>query len=75
MVHENLDWPLHRLDLMINRIAFAIVVAAIIGSSTTLVTNEGIAGGLGDWLTFIYLGAGIVLGGWLLFSILRSGRL
>jgi ubiquinone biosynthesis protein len=75
MVHENIDRPLHRLDLMVNRIAFAIVVAAIIGSSTTLVTSVNIAGPFGDWLTYLYLGAGIVLGGWLLFSILRSGRL
>jgi ubiquinone biosynthesis protein len=75
MVHENIDRPLHRLDLMVNRIAFAIVVAAIIGSSTTLVTSERVAGPLGFGITYVYLGTGIVLGGWLLFSILRSGRL
>lgn len=73
--HENIDRPLHRLDLMVNRIVFAVVVAAIIGSSTTLVTSERIAGPLGFWLTYVYLFAGIVLGAWLLFSILRSGRL
>lgn len=73
--HENIDRPLHRLDLMVNRIAFAIVVAAIIASSTNLVTSEQISGSLGDWLTWVYLFTGIVLGAWLLFSILRSGRL
>ena len=73
--HENIDRPLHRLDLMVNRIAFAIVVAAIIGSSTTLVTSESVGSPLGFWLIYVYLFAGIVLGGWLLFSILRSGRL
>lgn len=75
MFHENIDRPLHRLDLMVNRIAFAIVVAAIIASSTTLVTSERIGAPLGYWLTYVYLLIGIVLGGWLLFSILRSGRL
>jgi ubiquinone biosynthesis protein len=73
--HENIDRPLHRLDLMVNRIAFAIVVASIIVSSTTLVTSERLTGSLGHWLTYTYLFVGIVLGGWLLFSILRSGRL
>jgi ubiquinone biosynthesis protein len=75
LVHENIDRPLHRLDLMVNRIAFAIVVAAIIASSTTLVTSEKLGSSLGFWVTSVYLIVGIVLGGWLLFSILRSGRL
>ena len=73
--HENIDRPLHRLDLMVNRIAFAIVVAAIIASSTNLVTSERLSGSLSFWLTYAYLLVGIVLGAWLLFSILRSGRL
>jgi len=73
--HENIDRPLHRLDLMVNRIVFAVVVAAFIGSSTTLAMGQRVAGSLGYWLTYVYLFAGIVLGAWLLFSILRSGRL
>ncbi|MEN6303717.1 MAG: AarF/UbiB family protein [Armatimonadia bacterium] len=72
--HENIDRPLHRLDLMVNRIAFALVVAAVIMSSTNLVTSERARGPLADWLTVIYLFVGLILGGWLLFSILRSGR-
>ena len=75
MVHENLDQPLHRLDLMINRIAFALVVSAVIMSSTNLVTASTGASPLGRWMMVIYLVIGLVLGGWLLFSILRSGRL
>lgn len=75
MFHENIDRPLHRLDLMINRIAFALVVSAIIVSSTNLVNSAARAGPLGQWLTVGYMVAGITLGGWLLFSILRSGRL
>jgi ubiquinone biosynthesis protein len=74
LVHENIDQPLHRLDLMVNRISFAIVVAAIIMSSTNLVTSQQARGSLGDWLTITYLVIGILLGGWLLFSIVRSGR-
>lgn len=75
LVHENIDRPLHRLDLMINRIAFALVVSAVIVSSTNIVTNGGNLGPIGRWVTGAYMIVGIVLGGWLLFSILRSGRL
>jgi ubiquinone biosynthesis protein len=75
IMHENLDQPLHRLDLMINRIAFALVVSAVIMSSTNLVTSSQGVGPIGRWMMVIYLAIGLVLGGWLLFSILRSGRL
>jgi ubiquinone biosynthesis protein len=75
MVHENLEQPLHRLDLMINRIAFALVVSAVIMSSTNLVTSSMGVNPIGRWMTVIYMAIGLVLGGWLLFSILRSGRL
>lgn len=73
--HENIDRPLHRLDLMTNRIAFALVVSAIIVSSTNLLTNSAGAGPIGRWMMDVYVLVGLVLGGWLLFSILRSGRL
>lgn len=76
LVHENLEQPLHRLDLMINRIAFSLVVSAVIVSSTNLVTNAATgASPVGRWMMGIYMVIGLVLGGWLLFSILRSGRL
>lgn len=75
MVHENLEQPLHRLDLMINRIAFALVVSAVIVSSTNLVTSSPGVSPIGRWMMGIYMVIGLVLGGWLLFSILRSGRL
>jgi ubiquinone biosynthesis protein len=73
--HENLERPLKRLDLMVNRIVFAIVVSAIIGSSTNLLSRGTVTGTLGELLTYGYLTVGVVLGGWLLYSILRSGRL
>lgn len=75
IVHEGLDRPLHRLDLMVNRLTFALVVSAVIVSSTSLVTSSSGVGPLGRWMMGIYLFIGLILGGWLLFSILRSGRL
>jgi ubiquinone biosynthesis protein len=73
--HENLERPLHRLDLMVNRITFALVVSAIIVSSTNLLNAQNESTPLGHYMTVLYVATGIVLGGWLLYSILRSGRL
>ena len=74
--HEGLDDLTVTLDKVSNRIAFALVIAAlIIGSSILLATSSGgtllgvSAPGLAG---FLLAGA---LGVWLLFSILRSGRL
>lgn len=73
--HENLDKPLHRLDMMVNRIAFALVVSAIILSSTMIMTSTRSEAPLAAWVTGFYVIAGVVLAGWLLYSILKSGRL
>lgn len=73
--HENLERPLHRLDLMVNRIVFALVVSAIIGSSANILAGGSLSGSIGEYLTYGYMITGVLLGGWLLFSILRSGRL
>ena len=76
--HENLDRFITELDRSSNRIAFAMVVAAIILSSSVLMqahvkplipgTDIPLLGLLG------YLVAGL-LGVWLIIAILRSGRL
>jgi ubiquinone biosynthesis protein len=76
--HENLDRFITELDRSSNRIAFALVVAAIILSSSVLMqaklwplipgTEIPLLG------LFGYLVAGL-LGVWLVIAILRSGRL
>ena len=76
--HENLDRFITELDRSSNRIAFALIVAAIILGSSVLmqahvrplipVTDVPLLGLLG------YLVAGL-LGVWLAIAILRSGRL
>jgi ubiquinone biosynthesis protein len=77
--HENLDRFITELDRSTNRVAFAMIVAAIIlGSAVIMGANVGpkmpytenvpVLGLLG------FLVAG-VLGVWLAFAILRSGRL
>jgi len=77
--HENLDRFITELDRSTNRVAFAMIVAAIIlGSAVIMGANVGpkmpytenvpVLGLLG------FLVAGI-LGVWLAFAILRSGRL
>ena len=76
--HENLDRFITELDRSSNRLAFAVVVAAIILSSSVLMqaklwplipgTDIPLLGLLG------YLLAGL-LGVWLVIAVLRSGRL
>ncbi len=67
---------MHRFDAMINRLSFAVVVAAIILSSAIIFTSgsEIISEGPGRVLSIAYVVAGAVMGGWLLYSIVRSGR-
>ena len=76
--HENLDHLITELDRSSNRLAFSVVIAAIIiGSSVVVSTNTEVAP-LGIKLQYFgiagYLIAGI-LGLGLLWAIYRSGRL
>lgn len=73
--HEGLENLLNQLDLVSNRLALAAVIASlVIGSSLVIQTNLGpfIAGypamGVIGYLTAFLLGV------WLIWSILRSGR-
>jgi len=62
---------------MVNRLSFAIVVAAVIVASAMIFTSNATAAlsGPSRVLSIAYLVVGVVMGGWLLYSILRSGRL
>ncbi len=69
---------LHRFDGMVNRLSFAIVVAAVILSSAIIFTSERVMlahSGPARYLSIAYVVAGVVMGAWLLYSIVRSGRL
>ena len=69
---------MHRFDGMVNRLSFAVVVAAVILSSAIIFTSERLMlaqSASGRFLSIAYVVAGIVMGGWLLYSIARSGRL
>lgn len=72
-----LESLLHRLDTMANRLSFAIVVAAVILASAIIFTSPATATLSGFWrfLSIAYVAIGVLMGGWLLYSILRSGRL
>lgn len=76
--HENLDPLAREVDRSGNRLAFSIVIAAIVMGSSMIVTSETRMELLGIRLQtfgfFGYLFAGI-LGVGLLVAILRSGRL
>ncbi len=72
-----LEKYMHRFDTMVNRLSFAIVVAAVIVASAMIFTSEATASlsGPSRFLSIAYLVIGVVMGGWLLYSIVRSGRL
>jgi len=74
--HKGLHPVLHTLDKVSNRIAFSLVIAAlVIGSSLIMASTGGVPSERFKWLGVGgYLGASI-LGLWLIFSILRSGGL
>lgn len=72
---EVLDWEKKSIELnkMVNRIVFAIIIAALILASA-LITISTTSPGLTSLSVIVFLGAGI-MGLWLLISIIRSGTL
>jgi ubiquinone biosynthesis protein len=76
-VHKGLDEFMHKLDVLFNRLVIAIVVAAgLIGSSLIgIFAQQGphvIGIHIISALGFLLAG---LLGGWLLWGVVRSGRL
>jgi ubiquinone biosynthesis protein len=73
--YDDLDRPMHRLDTMFNRLAFSIVIAAMI-VAPALWMQVNVQAARPIWHpAHLLLGAGLALGAWLLYSIIRSGRL
>jgi ubiquinone biosynthesis protein len=69
--HEHLENLVKTLDRSSNRISFALIIAGLVVASSMLVPQS-------DWLQSIGMagyGIAAVLGIWLIFSILRSGKL
>ncbi|UCG32538.1 MAG: AarF/ABC1/UbiB kinase family protein [Phycisphaerales bacterium] len=76
--HQNLDYLASELDRSGNRLSFAIVIAAIIVSSSMILTGAGDATLLGlpirafGILGYVFAG---ILGAGLVWAIVRSGKL
>lgn len=72
---EILGWEKKSIELnkMVNRVVFAIIIAALILASA-LITISTTSPGLTSLSVLIFVGAGI-MGLWLLISIIRSGTL
>jgi ubiquinone biosynthesis protein len=76
--HENLERFITELDRSSNRIAFAMIVAAsILGSAVLILSHTGpnVPGTEVPVLGLLGFVAAGILGVWLAFAILRSGRL
>jgi ubiquinone biosynthesis protein len=76
-VHKGLDEFMAKLDLLFNRLVIAIVVSGgLIGSSVIGILAKGGPHVLGLHIVSVFgFGLSTVLGVWLLWSVLRSGRL
>ncbi len=74
--YDQIERPMSRLDMIANRLSFSIVVSAIILASALLLQSErGLQIHGFPLPAVVGLGVGGVMGLWLLYSILRSGRL
>jgi ubiquinone biosynthesis protein len=73
---QGLDEPLRRLEVLVNRLAMSVLLAAFIVSAALLMRtyHPRDEGGLPGWFSTAGLITATVLGVWLLLSIWRSGR-
>jgi ubiquinone biosynthesis protein len=76
-VHKGLDEFMHRIDIVFNRLVIALVVTGgLIGSSLIGIFAETGPKILGlNALSVVGFVLSAVLGGWLFWGVLRSGRL
>jgi ubiquinone biosynthesis protein len=76
-VHKGLDDALNRIDAVFNRLVVAMIVAGgLIGSSLIGIFSKGGPELLGiNIISVIGFAFSVVLGVWLLWGVLRSGRL
>ncbi len=70
---EQFEQPMHRLDVMFNRLAWSIVVAAMILAAALWLRTETLA--LPVQPAIFVMAVGLLAGLWLFYSIVRSGRL
>jgi len=72
--HEHLEQFIRTMDKSSNRISFALIIAGLLVGSSQLVTREGQVLGLVSYQTLGILGyvTAVILGIWLLISIIRS---
>lgn len=76
MEHSNLEKAVNQLNRMVNRVVFALIVSSlIIGSS--LVVSSGTGPKFYGISAFGFIGyaGAVIMGLWLLISIIRSGRM
>ena len=72
---ELMNWDEKSVDInkMVNRLVFAIIIAALVLASAIIIVSAT-STGLSNLSVIIFLGAGL-MGLWLLISIIRSGTL
>jgi len=73
---EHLENLTYMLDTSSNRVSFALIIAALLIASSMLVAQEGMVLGLVSLQVLGLIGylAAVIMGMWLLISMMRSGR-
>ena len=71
---DEFDGPMHRLDVMFNRLAWSVVVAAMILAAALWLQTQAVSLPFQQTAVFVLL-LGLLAGLWLLYSIVKSGRM
>ncbi|RLS57199.1 MAG: AarF/ABC1/UbiB kinase family protein [Planctomycetota bacterium] len=69
--HRSLDHLISEFDRSSNRVVVALVVAALVVSSSLIIRSSGAS----PWITIPVFALSGMLGIWLIYGVLRSGRL
>lgn len=72
---EHIDRHMHRMDIMVNRLSFAIIVAAIIMASASILSSAQASQAIANPVALVFAAIAGFMGLWLIYSIIRSGRL
>lgn len=74
--HEHLENLTTMLDVSSNRVSFSLIIAALLVASSMLVTQEGMILGVVSLQVLGLIGyiVAVVMGMWLLISMMKSGR-
>jgi hypothetical protein len=73
--NDDIDRHIRRIDVMFSRLSLGLVASAIIVGSAFILSSDRASQIITYPISVAYVVVGALLGGWLVYSIWRSGRL